>query len=68
MITLFLAISTIMARPGGFVCEVKSTRTYYAYNQCFQGDVVTGARWDGYQMLLLCQTLTVVCPKTNECI
>lgn len=68
MISLFLAASVFMARPGSVICQVKVTRSYYAYNQCFQGDVVTGMRWDGYQALLLCQTLTVICPKNNDCI
>jgi hypothetical protein len=66
VLSLLFSLSLFPFRPGAFTCEVKTVRAYYAYNRCFQGDVVTGVRWDGYQMLLTCETLKMVCPKKTD--
>jgi hypothetical protein len=43
-------------------CEAVLSAPYYAYNRCFNDDVMIGARWDGSQILLTCARVRVICP------
>lgn len=45
------------------MCESMVVSKYYAYNQCFNDDVVVGLRWDGAQFLLTCGRVRVLCPS-----
>jgi len=70
MFSLILASLGVFPLPdvgGRFeMCEAMMSNRYYAYNSCFNDDVVVGVRWDGAQILLTCARVRILCPSRHS--